>query len=104
MEKLQILNSPEERQRRLHEIPDVHADPNLDSLFESDEDAAESDDSKKGSIHLLHRPCFNVSFSSCPCLMVNMVMYMQLGMQGQNILDLIEERGHQFSPKFGMVS
>ncbi|CAJ2646518.1 unnamed protein product [Trifolium pratense] len=47
VEKLQLLNSPEERQRRLHEIPDVHSDPNLDSLYESDEDAGESDDNKK---------------------------------------------------------
>ncbi|WJX61067.1 hypothetical protein P8452_46201 [Trifolium repens] len=47
VEKLQLLNSPEERQRRLHEIPDVHSDPNLDSLYESDEDAGESDDNKQ---------------------------------------------------------
>ncbi|XP_061345592.1 zinc finger CCCH domain-containing protein 44 [Gastrolobium bilobum] len=47
VEKLQLLNSLEERQRRLHEIPDVHSDPNLESLFESDEDAAESDESKQ---------------------------------------------------------
>lgn len=53
MEKLQLLNSQEERQRRLQDVPDVHSDPNLDSLFESDEDAGESDDSKQGSIHLL---------------------------------------------------
>ena len=58
MEKLQLLNSPEERQRRQHEIPDVHSDPNLDSMFESDEDDGESDERKQGSIHLLHRPCF----------------------------------------------
>ncbi|XP_027361646.1 zinc finger CCCH domain-containing protein 44 isoform X2 [Abrus precatorius] len=47
VEKLQLLNSPEERQRRLHEIPDVHSDPNLDSMFESDEDDGESDERKK---------------------------------------------------------
>lgn len=51
MEKLQLLNSPEERQRRLHEVPDVHSDPNLDSLYESDEDVGESDDNKQGTIH-----------------------------------------------------
>ncbi|KAG4987980.1 hypothetical protein JHK84_030562 [Glycine max] len=49
VEKLQLLNSPEERQRRLHEIPDVHSDPNLDSMFESDEDDGESDERKQDS-------------------------------------------------------
>ncbi|TKY70453.1 Zinc finger CCCH domain-containing protein 44 [Spatholobus suberectus] len=49
VEKLQLLNSPEERQRRLHEIPDVHSDPNLDSMFESDEDDGESDETKQDS-------------------------------------------------------
>ncbi|KAK7367329.1 hypothetical protein VNO80_09338 [Phaseolus coccineus] len=47
VEKLHLLNSPEERQRRLHEIPDVHSDPNLDSMFESDEDDGESDERKQ---------------------------------------------------------
>ncbi|RDY03406.1 Zinc finger CCCH domain-containing protein 44, partial [Mucuna pruriens] len=44
-----LLISPEERQRRLHEIPDVHSDPNLDSMFESDEDDGESDERKQDS-------------------------------------------------------
>ncbi|CAJ1930342.1 unnamed protein product [Sphenostylis stenocarpa] len=44
-----LLNSPEERQRRLHEIPDVHSDPNLDFMFESDEDDGESDERKQDS-------------------------------------------------------
>ncbi|GAU26283.1 hypothetical protein TSUD_224750 [Trifolium subterraneum] len=53
---LQLLNSPEERQRRLHEIPDVHSDPNLESLYESDEDAGESDDNKKdGNVPIFSR-------------------------------------------------
>ncbi|XP_073220284.1 zinc finger CCCH domain-containing protein 44-like isoform X2 [Cicer arietinum] len=56
VEKLQLLNSLEERQRRLHEIPDVHSDPNLDSLYESDEDAGESDDNKQdGKIPIFSR-------------------------------------------------
>ena len=79
MEKLQLLNSPEERQRRLREIPEVHSDPNLDLMFESDEDAGDSDERKQGMIHLLHQLCFHVSFSSCPdnaFLMVTMIMYM----------------------------
>nr|KYP66892.1 Zinc finger CCCH domain-containing protein 44 [Cajanus cajan] len=49
VEKLQLLNSPEERERRLQEIPDVHSDPNLDSMFESDEDDGESDERKQDS-------------------------------------------------------
>ncbi|XP_057499554.1 zinc finger CCCH domain-containing protein 44-like isoform X2 [Actinidia eriantha] len=38
VEKLELLKSPEERQRRLHEIPEVHADPNMDPNCESDKD------------------------------------------------------------------
>jgi hypothetical protein len=94
VEKLQLLNSPEERQRRLHEIPDVHSDPNLDSLYESDEDAGESDDNKQGRIHLHHRLGFQVSISSCPgsaYLTVTMIMHMQMAIC-------------LFSPKFGMMS
>ncbi|CAI8588620.1 unnamed protein product [Vicia faba] len=56
VEKLQLLNSLEERQRRLHDIPDVHSDPNLDSLYESDEDAGESDGNKQdGNIPIFSR-------------------------------------------------
>ncbi|KAF7828930.1 Zinc finger CCCH domain-containing protein 44 [Senna tora] len=43
VEKLQLLNSPEERQRRLQEIPEVYSDPNMDSMFDSDEDDEKSD-------------------------------------------------------------
>ncbi|KAK4262097.1 hypothetical protein QN277_027703 [Acacia crassicarpa] len=46
-EKLQFLNSPEERQRRLDEIPKVYPDPNLDSMFDSDEDAEKSGERKQ---------------------------------------------------------
>ncbi|KAG4153742.1 hypothetical protein ERO13_D03G011000v2 [Gossypium hirsutum] len=45
-EKLQLLNSPDERHRRLHEIPDIHRDPNR-NLF-SDEASGELDEKKKG--------------------------------------------------------
>ncbi|GAV75905.1 SWIB domain-containing protein/GYF domain-containing protein/Plus-3 domain-containing protein [Cephalotus follicularis] len=38
VEKLQLLNSPEERQRRLHEVPEVHADPKMDPTYESEKD------------------------------------------------------------------
>lgn len=46
VEKLQLLNTPEERQRRQLEIPEVHADPCMDPSYESD-DAGESDHKKQ---------------------------------------------------------
>jgi hypothetical protein len=42
VEKLEILKSPEERQRRLLEIPYVHTDLNINSSYESEEDAGVS--------------------------------------------------------------
>ncbi|XP_022751435.1 zinc finger CCCH domain-containing protein 44-like [Durio zibethinus] len=47
VEKLQLLNSPDERQCRLHEIPDVHSDPNMILYHESEEVAGELDEKKK---------------------------------------------------------
>ncbi|XP_006466899.1 zinc finger CCCH domain-containing protein 44 isoform X2 [Citrus sinensis] len=41
VEKLEILNSPEERKRRLLEIPEVHVDPKMDPSYESEEDTKE---------------------------------------------------------------
>uniref|UniRef100_A0A1D1XLK7 Zinc finger CCCH domain-containing protein 19 n=2 Tax=Anthurium amnicola TaxID=1678845 RepID=A0A1D1XLK7_9ARAE len=38
VEKLQLLNSPEERSRRLNDIPEVHVDPNMDPNYESAEE------------------------------------------------------------------
>ncbi|XP_022725288.1 zinc finger CCCH domain-containing protein 19-like isoform X2 [Durio zibethinus] len=38
VEKLQILKTPEERQRRLEEIPEIHVDPNMDPSYESEDD------------------------------------------------------------------
>ncbi|KAF4369619.1 hypothetical protein G4B88_021424 [Cannabis sativa] len=38
VEKLQLLKTPEERQRRLEDIPEIHADPNMDPNFESEEE------------------------------------------------------------------
>ncbi|KAK9286642.1 hypothetical protein L1049_015042 [Liquidambar formosana] len=49
VEKLQLLKTPEERQRRLEEIPEVHADPNMDPSYESEEDEGETDDKKPGN-------------------------------------------------------
>ncbi|TYI95179.1 hypothetical protein E1A91_D02G259800v1 [Gossypium mustelinum] len=44
VEKLQILKTPEELQRRLEEIPEIHVDPNMDPSYESEE---EDEDDKK---------------------------------------------------------
>lgn len=47
MEKLQLLKTPEERQRRLNETPEVHADPKMDPNCESD-DENEMRDKRQG--------------------------------------------------------
>ncbi|KAF3640758.1 putative protein-like [Capsicum annuum] len=47
VEKLELLKTPEEHQRRLLAIPEVHADPKMDPNYETDEDAGESDDKKQ---------------------------------------------------------
>ncbi|KAM7265637.1 hypothetical protein ACFE04_003320 [Oxalis oulophora] len=49
VEKLDLLKLPEERQRRLEEIPEIHADPKMDPSYESDEDEGETDDKKQES-------------------------------------------------------
>ncbi|KAF3784804.1 Zinc finger CCCH domain-containing protein 19 [Nymphaea thermarum] len=43
--KLQVLNDPAERARRLQEVAEVHADPNMDPNYESEE--TEEDDRKR---------------------------------------------------------
>ncbi|RDX66272.1 Zinc finger CCCH domain-containing protein 19, partial [Mucuna pruriens] len=47
VEKLQLLKTPEERQRRLEEIPEIHVDPNMDPSYESEEDEDEMDDKRQ---------------------------------------------------------
>ncbi|KAL6517350.1 hypothetical protein OROMI_033051 [Orobanche minor] len=46
-EKLQLLKTPEERRRRLDEIPEVHADPKMDPSYESDDNDSENEDSRR---------------------------------------------------------
>ncbi|GER35096.1 zinc finger CCCH domain-containing protein [Striga asiatica] len=48
--KLQLLKSPEERNRRISEIPEVHADPTMNPDYESEEDAR-SDNISKADEH-----------------------------------------------------
>ncbi|KAG6392792.1 hypothetical protein SASPL_147018 [Salvia splendens] len=47
-ERLLLLKSPEERQRRISEVPEIHADPTMNPNYESEEDIRSSDHSKKG--------------------------------------------------------
>lgn len=43
VEKLQLLNTPEEKERMINEVPEVHVDPRMDPSYES----AEEPDYKK---------------------------------------------------------
>ncbi|KAL6494795.1 hypothetical protein OROGR_031595 [Orobanche gracilis] len=47
VEKLQLLKTPEERRRRLDEIPEIHADPKMDPSYESDDNDSENEDSRR---------------------------------------------------------
>lgn len=51
--KLQLLKSPEERQRRIAEIPVVHDDPKMNPAYESEEDVRSADNSRKGKFSVL---------------------------------------------------
>lgn len=51
MEKLELLNSPEERKRRLEEVPIVHADPNMDPTYDN---AGEVVEKKQGLFYLFY--------------------------------------------------
>ncbi|KAI3461960.1 hypothetical protein Pfo_018623 [Paulownia fortunei] len=44
--KIQLLKSPEEHQRRISEVPEIHADPEMSPNYES-EDARSGDNSKR---------------------------------------------------------
>ncbi|KAM0934618.1 putative chromatin regulator PHD family [Dioscorea sansibarensis] len=45
MKKLQLLNTPEERMRRLNDVPEIHSDPHMDPGYESAEE--EPDDKRR---------------------------------------------------------
>ncbi|CAI9766682.1 unnamed protein product [Fraxinus pennsylvanica] len=47
VEKLQLLKSTEERQRRLREVPEIHADPKVDPKYGSEDDAEGGTNSKQ---------------------------------------------------------
>lgn len=47
VEKLELLNSPEERKRRLEEVPIVHADPNMDPTYDNAGEVVEKKQGEK---------------------------------------------------------
>ncbi|KAJ8443633.1 hypothetical protein Cgig2_019615 [Carnegiea gigantea] len=47
VEKIELLQTTEERQRRMNEIPEVLADPRMDPSYGSDDDSGESDVKKR---------------------------------------------------------
>ncbi|CAN4083379.1 unnamed protein product [Withania somnifera] len=47
IEKLELLNTPQERHRRLLEVPEVHADPKMNPDYESEGGGGEQRDKKK---------------------------------------------------------
>ncbi|CAI9103718.1 OLC1v1002255C1 [Oldenlandia corymbosa var. corymbosa] len=47
VEKLQILKTPEERLRRLEEVPKIHADPKMDPNNESEDNDSETEENKQ---------------------------------------------------------
>lgn len=47
VEKLHLLKTPEERRRRLEEIPEIHSDPNMDPSYVSEEEDSEPDNKRE---------------------------------------------------------
>ncbi|KAK9670603.1 hypothetical protein RND81_13G212500 [Saponaria officinalis] len=61
VEKIEVLKTPEERQRRIHSIPEVHADPRMDPSYGSDDDSVEVDMKRQdGAL----TPRYSTSFSN----------------------------------------
>ncbi|KAA0033767.1 zinc finger CCCH domain-containing protein 19 [Cucumis melo var. makuwa] len=56
--KLQLLKTPEERQRRIEEIPEIHADPNMDPIHISLSSASQY------NYNLLHAETYTLSRST----------------------------------------
>ncbi|KAJ6906271.1 hypothetical protein NC652_023882 [Populus alba x Populus x berolinensis] len=61
LERLQLLKTPEERQRILEGVPEIHADPNINPSHGSDEDEGETEDKRQGPF-----PFFFVAFQIYP--------------------------------------
>lgn len=73
VEKLQLLKTPEERQRRLEETLEIHVDPNMDPSYESEEDEGEGDDKKQGRIQLLVKFLY-LKFSGTTIFVINSII------------------------------
>ncbi|CAN4119739.1 unnamed protein product [Withania somnifera] len=50
IEKLQLLKTPDERHRRLEEVPVIHADPKMDPSYESEDEDSESNDRRDANM------------------------------------------------------
>ncbi|XP_047310147.1 zinc finger CCCH domain-containing protein 44-like [Impatiens glandulifera] len=61
VEKLEVLQSPEERKRILQEVPEVHVDSNLNPHNNSAEDAGELTENKKAKHLKTQDPVFNMN-------------------------------------------
>lgn len=62
VDRLQLLKSPEERQRRISEVPEIHADPTMNPSYESEEDTRNGVRSKKGTSIVGHGTLGNVFY------------------------------------------
>ncbi|KAK9678748.1 hypothetical protein RND81_11G231100 [Saponaria officinalis] len=56
VEKIELLKTPDERQRRIHEVPEVHADPRMDPSYGSDDDSGESDMKRRDGVSIPKYP------------------------------------------------
>ncbi|KAK4437715.1 Zinc finger CCCH domain-containing protein 19 [Sesamum alatum] len=54
-----ILKTPEERRRRLEEIPEIHADPKMDPSYGSDDNDSENEDSRQDAFMRSRASGFN---------------------------------------------
>ncbi|KZV52617.1 zinc finger CCCH domain-containing protein 19 [Dorcoceras hygrometricum] len=59
VEKLQVLKTPEERLRKLNEVPEINADPKMDPNYESDENDHEAEDSRRDDFLRSRGPSFS---------------------------------------------
>lgn len=55
MDRLELLKSPEERQRRISEIPEIHTDPKMNPLYKSDDNTSNGDNGEIGTSICLYQ-------------------------------------------------
>lgn len=114
MDKLQLLNSPEECKRRLEEVPVVNPDPSMDPRSEFNDNAGELDEKKQGPdnrfygsgiIFLIFFSIFNlIAFFLKDCLMIVLLNCMQMIKSNQEIPATVQrERSLSLQDK-GVIS